>query len=118
MNLNDLFKTIVLLMLGENCILCKREAVTVHHIDAKGIGYTSLNTSFNPLNGCPICGECHDNIHSRYGERWGKAEIYKRLTYLETTNHKTNPLNGSTKREVAKELNQMLDLLRSGNITT
>jgi hypothetical protein len=110
MSLNDLFKTVVLLMYGSTCILCrpkKRDATTVHHIWPKGMGFTDLNTKFNPLNGCPVCSECHDLIHSVWGETTGREKILDKVPLLRERNHKNTPLEGQTERQVRKELNEM-----------
>ena len=109
--LNDLFKEIVILMLGDKCVLCQRHATTVHHIDPKGMGGCSLNKKYNPLNGCPLCNKCHTRIHSEIGERSGKKEIVGKLPHLIRNNWETYPLKGETKREIAKELRQMKEIL-------
>ena len=110
MSLNDLFKTVVLLMYGSTCILCrprKREATTVHHIWPKGMGFTCLNTKFNPLNGAPVCEECHRLIHDVWGETAGREKILDNVPTLRECNHETHPLSGDTERAVRKELNAM-----------
>jgi len=111
-SLNDLFKEVVLLMYGEGCILCAANATDIHHIDPKGMGGCSLNKRYNPLNGCPLCNKCHTIIHSEIGERSGKKEILKKLPHLERTNWDTNPLEGETKREIAKELREIKEMLK------
>jgi hypothetical protein len=113
MPLNELFKRIVLMMYGEHCIACptnrRRLATTVHHLWPKGMGGCSLNTRYNPLNGVPVCEECHRRIHDVVGEVVGRNEIIKKLPHLLTHNHKTTPLLGDTERKVRTELKGMYE---------
>lgn len=111
MTLNDLFKTIVLLMYGENCVMCKRLATAVHHIEPKGMGGCSLNIRYNPLNGVPVCEACHTRIHSEVGETTARSEIMDRVPILKEQNHTTHPLAGTTDREVRKEMKAMMEML-------
>jgi hypothetical protein len=112
---NDLFKEAVILMHGECCVLCGAWAATVHHLYEKGIGGCDLNREYNPLNGVPICGMHHEEIHSVIGEVAGREKIFNERPLLREHTYKTHPLSGETEREVRAELTELIKQLKAGS---
>lgn len=108
---NGLFKSIVWSMYGRRCVLCGKNATQIHHIDPKGMGGGGINRSFNPLNGVPLCGECHHAIHSIHGERTGKAMILAALRREDEFLWETHPLKARTMKEAADELSVVVKAL-------
>lgn len=106
---NGLFKAIVWSMYGRWCVLCGKNATQIHHIDQKGMGGGGINRSFNPLNGVPLCGECHHAIHSIHGERTGKEMILAALRREDEFLWETHPLRARTMKEAADELSAIVN---------
>jgi hypothetical protein len=110
MKLNDLFKAAVIVMYGENCILCRSLATTVHHLFPKGMGGCGLNQRYNPLNGVPVCERCHTRIHDSIGVVAGREEVYKKIPELREITFKTHPLTSHDERGIKKELQEIIGI--------
>lgn len=111
-----LFRAIVWSMYGRRCVLCGRNATQIHHIDPKGMGGGGINRSLNPLNGVPLCGECHHAIHSIHGERTGKDMIMKALRREDEFLWETHPLKARTLREATEELSAIIKAQESARM--
>lgn len=109
MNLNEMFKRVVIKMYGPNCVLCGKEATAIHHIWPKGMGGCDRNTRYNPLNGAPLCHGCHSNIHDVIGETAGRELITEKIPHLVYANHNIIKMHASSDAEVRRELQLLLD---------
>lgn len=85
----------------------RRYASAIHHIWPKGMGGCDLNTRLNPLNGIPVCDECHCEIHDSIGEVAGRERIMEVVPALKTINHKTHGFGADTKLGILIELREM-----------
>lgn len=63
---------------GQNCVVCERPAVDIHHFFPKG-GFARLRYEIG--NGVPLCRGCHMGIHFRGNPMINQQIIGKRGKY-------------------------------------